>query len=119
MQGEMKVLTFVNKMNRTVMPGEIASMLEMTAARITGVLRSLEKKGYIIRRIDENDRRRVLVDITENGRKCVASGTKCLMDRLSEIHKVMGEKDTQALIMSLDRFIEAADVIDSDKERSR
>lgn len=120
LQGEMKVLTFIYYDSKTdVLPGEIASQLDMTGGRVAGILRSLEKKGYIVRRTDEADRRRVLVNITENGSGYVRRGTDELMGKLSELTVIMGGERTKALIASLNDFICAADAMQNGKSIER
>ena len=63
MQGEMKVLSYIHYTagGGEIATGDIVSALDMTGGRVAGILRSLEKKGFISRRADENDRRRIMV----------------------------------------------------------
>jgi len=44
--------------------GEISSRMHVTSGTTTSVLDTLERKGYIIRFNDPDDRRRVMIDIT-------------------------------------------------------
>lgn len=117
MQGEMKVLSYIKHESRAVLPGEIASALDMTAARIAGVLRSLEGKGFVSRCTDVSDRRRVLVIITQSGIEKIDDGTELLMTRLTNIAEYLGEQETDELIVSLGRLSDAMDMLnDSGKE---
>lgn len=111
MQGETKVLSYIFDMDREMLPGEIAASLEMTPARIAGVLRSLEKKGYVMRRINENDRRKVIVSITDSGSEFVRNGTARLRGCLSELIEIMGGGASEQLICSLNNFSDASDVL--------
>ena len=52
-------------------PGVIAERLIVTAATITTVLDTLERRGMVERTIDKADRRRQLVSITPAGREAV------------------------------------------------
>lgn len=108
LQGEMKVLTFIRHGEKDMLPGEIAAELNMTGGRIAGILRSLEKKGYIIRKTYDKDRRKVLVNITENGEAYVDKGTAALRRSIEELIRQMGNEETAALIMSLQKLTEAA-----------
>ena len=69
MQGEMKVLSYIHYTagGGEIATGDIVSALDMTGGRVAGILRSLEKKGFISRRTDENDRRRIMVSPTYAG----------------------------------------------------
>ncbi len=113
LQGEMKVLTFIYHCDGSILPGEIASALNMTGGRIAGALRSLEKKKYIVRKTDERDRRKVLVNITDDGIKCVNSGTSELIGMVSEITRILGESKTDALISSLEDLADAANKLEN------
>jgi DNA-binding MarR family transcriptional regulator len=44
--------------------GEVSARMHITSGTMTSVLDTLERKGYIERQADSDDRRRVLVDIT-------------------------------------------------------
>ena len=48
---------------------ELASNMNLTAARVTNLLNSLEKKGYIQRTISNKDRRVIQVKLTTQGKK--------------------------------------------------
>lgn len=111
LQGEMKVLSYIHHENSELLPGQLSSALDMTAGRIAGILRSLEKKGFIIRRTDENDRRRVLVSITENGSRHISSDTDALKKRLDMLVNAMGCDNTMRLIDSLKLFVKASDEV--------
>jgi DNA-binding MarR family transcriptional regulator len=50
-------------------PGEIAAWLHMSASGITGRLDALERRGFIRRLPSPDDRRKVIVELTEEGRR--------------------------------------------------
>ena len=74
--GEAPVLQYLSGIDGDVIPSEIAKKLKFSRARMSHILDSLESKGYVQRRTDPNDRRRVLVSITEEGgeKKCRECG---------------------------------------------
>lgn len=108
LQGEMKVLSYIAIAEHELLPGQLSSALEMTAGRIAGILRSLEKKGYITRRTDIADRRRVLVSITEQGREYIDSSSEKLEQRLNMLVAEMGSENTVRVIESLKIYSEAS-----------
>ena len=108
LQGEMKVLSYISIAEHELLPGQLSSALEMTAGRIAGILRSLEKKGYITRRTDIADRRRVLVSITEQGREYINSSSEKLEQRLDMLVAEMGSENTVRVIESLKIYSEAS-----------
>ena len=108
LQGEMKVLSYIAIAEHELLPGQLSAALEMTAGRIAGILRSLEKKGYITRRTDIADRRRVLVSITEQGREYIDSSSERLEQRLDMLVAEMGSENTVRVIESLKIYSEAS-----------
>ena len=108
LQGEMKLLSYISIAEHELLPGQLSSALEMTAGRIAGILRSLEKKGYITRRTDIADRRRVLVSITEQGREYINSSSEKLEQRLDMLVAEMGSENTVRVIESLKIYSEAS-----------
>ena len=60
----------------TVSIKEMIEELEISAGRVTHILTSLEEKKYIIRRIDNSDKRNHLVDLTPESKKFIGLLTK-------------------------------------------
>lgn len=52
-------------------PTQIAARSGVSDAAVSGVLKTLERQGYLGRSVDTADRRRVRVSITESGRRLV------------------------------------------------
>lgn len=109
MQGEMKVLSYIHYTagGGEIATGDIVSALDMTGGRVAGILRSLEKKGFISRRIDENDRRRIMVSPTPAGSDYVENGREQLRSRLSAIINAMGGESAENFIRSMEEFVDA------------
>lgn len=67
-KGELFVLHFLlMRSPHKVMPSELKAALQSSPARISALLGVLEKKGEIERQIDRNNRRNILVSLTEVG----------------------------------------------------
>lgn len=67
LRGEMAVMRLLHNSRQKMTAGELSSRLDMTTSRIAAVLGSLQKKGLLERESDEEDRRRVMVSLTEAG----------------------------------------------------
>ncbi len=50
-------------------PGEIARLLHVHPSTLTGIAERLERQGCIRRRTDSQDRRRILLGLTDEGRR--------------------------------------------------
>jgi len=57
--------------NPSISIGDIIKELEITAGRVTHILTSLERKKYIVRRVNPKDKRNYFVDITPESKKFI------------------------------------------------
>jgi DNA-binding MarR family transcriptional regulator len=69
-----------------------------TKPAVSQMLNSLEKKGYVHREIDKNDRRKIVVTLTGNGEAVLKQGKRYFNDRLEETISRFGEDNTRQLI---------------------
>jgi len=67
-------------------------------ARISTILRSLEEKGHIERRMDLHDRRTVLVNLTAEGQERITGELSRMRNELATVFTAMGELDTKEFI---------------------
>lgn len=65
--GEAPVLQYLSDKGEEMNPSALADQLGYTRPRMTRILDSLVSKGYVSRRNDEKDRRKVLVSATPAG----------------------------------------------------
>ena len=65
MQEELFVLNYLKEHNRGIHPKESRERLAASTARITLLLKHMEKQGAIVRFADANDSRQVAVQIAE------------------------------------------------------
>src|SRR4051794_20678667 len=68
----LQVITAVVRLPEAAQPRQIAEELQMTSSNVAAALRELEAAGYVRRRKDATDARRVAVLLTESGRAMVA-----------------------------------------------
>ena len=115
MQGEMKVLSYIHYTagGGEIATGDIVSALDLeehfhlSHPSVSGTLTRLEKKGFISRRTDENDRRRIMVSPTPAGSDYVENGRELLRSRLSAIINAMGSESAENFIRSMEEFVNA------------
>ena len=93
-----------------VSAGLLATTLKLHPSTLTGVLQRLEQRGFLTRRVDGSDRRRVHLDLTDRGR----SATRPLRGSVEDaVTQVMRREDpgelraTADLLRSLVRELEA------------
>lgn len=105
-KGELFVLQFLTMHDKNVLPSELSTALQSSTARISALLGVLEKKGQIVRKIDKNNRRNILVMITEDGRKRVETEMSEMKNKMSQVFIEMGKKDTEDFIRLAHIFFE-------------
>jgi DNA-binding MarR family transcriptional regulator len=87
-------------------PSEISKEMGISTARIAAALGSLESKGLITRRIDERDRRRILVELTDAGRAQQNEHENMIMGMLERMLRNLGETDSLEFLRILKRIAE-------------
>ena len=104
MHGEHVMLSYLSHHDGTGIPSEISSELGVSTARIAATLNSLEAKGLITRRIDELDRRRILVELTEAGKTRESNHTKHIMGVVVHMLEDLGEHDAVEFLRILKKL---------------
>jgi len=66
-RGETFVLYFIKENQGRTAPSQISDGMGVSSARVAMALNSLEEKGMITREIDVEDRRKIIVKLTEKG----------------------------------------------------
>ena len=54
--------------NSSAQPGDISRMMQASTAYVAKLLRGMEEKGLIFRRKDPEDKRKILIGLTDKGR---------------------------------------------------
>jgi DNA-binding MarR family transcriptional regulator len=85
--------------------------MNTSTARVAMALKSLEQKGLIQRRIDSEDRRKVIVSITKQGNELVKCERQDMHDKMVRIVSELGEKDTREYIRIIERIAGIAERI--------
>ena len=70
-------------MGRPVYMSELAKQLNVTPSRITRLVDSLVEKGYVVRSVSKQDRRKYKAEISKRGKKLNTQ----VNDELKQIHK--------------------------------
>ena len=108
MHGEMFILDHLERTKETAMPGELSSMMHGSSARTAIALRNLEQKGYINRDIDKADRRKIIVSLTEEGRRLAMEEREGVLSRMRAIVDELGESDVREFIRIVGRIVEVS-----------
>ncbi|MGN1419315.1 MAG: MarR family winged helix-turn-helix transcriptional regulator [Acutalibacteraceae bacterium] len=105
LKGENFLLSYLYSIGGESTPGDLASVLHVSGARVAAILRSIERKKLIERIGDKNDKRRVTVRITQKGKEWVTlAGSEMYGYALNVIDK-LGEDDTRELVRILKKMM--------------
>jgi Transcriptional regulators len=108
MQGEHFVLHLLSFHQRSVLPSEISNRMGISSARIAAALNSLERKGLVTRQIDISDRRRILVDLTPEGKALADKQHQKAMETLTNTLRQLGEHDAAEYVRITGKLAELA-----------
>jgi DNA-binding MarR family transcriptional regulator len=84
---------------------ELSNLLQITPAGVTHLLNPLEELGCIQRLPDPNDRRVVLIALTEKGRSIAEGLISTVQSKLIRLVNHLGEEDSQTLVRLMSKMI--------------
>jgi DNA-binding MarR family transcriptional regulator len=90
-------------------PGEIAAWAQMSPSGITGRLDALEKRGFIRRLPAPADRRKVIVELTEEGRRAWLGTFDPQTNEEAKVLAALSPEEQSALDAVLRRMMGAVD----------
>jgi MarR family transcriptional regulator, organic hydroperoxide resistance regulator len=97
-RGEMGILIYLNFKTEGVTSGELSEYLSVSTGRVATALKSLEKKGLIVRSTDISDKRRVIVFITDAGRKTLMERHQEAIEKTAEMLQKLNIEDAKEFI---------------------
>lgn len=106
LKGEGFLLSYLASQQGESTPGDLRTALGVSAPRTAAMLRALEEKGLLQRRVNGHDKRRVVVTMTEDGLRMAAHRRKDLSERVRHTLEQLGERDTREFIRILGRIAE-------------
>lgn len=105
--GESSILVTIALAQRAadhVRPRRVAHMANTTPSALSQMLKSLEAKGYVVRKRLGADSRGVELELTEQGRALAKEGERMRDRYLKELFDFLGKKDVSDLIRVIRRM---------------
>jgi DNA-binding MarR family transcriptional regulator len=90
---------------RTSTPGELSAKLELSSGAMTNRIDRLEEDGLVRRVPDPDDRRGVLVELTDKGRKAWEDSVSAQAEKESLIAAALSDKEKKQLNALLRRMM--------------
>jgi DNA-binding MarR family transcriptional regulator len=88
-------------------PGRLAELTSLTTGAITGVVDKLERRGFVARRPDPDDRRRVIVSALPEARETISP----LFEPLSQAMDALCRRYSAAELATIVDFVEQLEPI--------
>ncbi len=108
---QLSTLRVIHRM-QPVATGALARAAVIGYATLTGILDRLEEHGYVTRTRDPSDRRTVILNMTKEGERLLASAPSLLQTRLRDELRRMPQDEQSTVLNSL---LRVATLMESEK----
>ena len=95
---------------------EVREYLSVSKAAVSQMINSLEKRGYLTREVDVNNRRNIIVVLTEVGQEVYQKKNQEFFDRFEKVIQGIGETDISHFIAMINNMADAMGEQDIDEE---
>ena len=92
-----------------VTAGEVARAVSLSQATLSGILERMEKRGLLSRRRSEQDKRRVMVRITDSGMKVLDAAPPLMQEEFVDGFSSLQEWEQNMILCSLQRLVSIMD----------
>ena len=84
---------------------DLAREVSLGGSTVNGIIDRLEAKGLVTRNRSVEDRRRVYVSVTDDGKRLTRAAPELLQDRLAESLRGLPDLEQAAIALSLERVV--------------
>ena len=110
-RGELPVLLYLVEEKDGACAGDISEHFGVNTSRVASILNNLCKKGYVVRTPHPTDKRKIQVFVTEKGRSFATERRDEAVRHLSELLRLLGEKDALEHVRIMKRVAELSEQI--------
>ena len=89
--------------------GDVARAISLSQGTVTGILQRMEKRGLVTRRRSEVDRRRVLVQLTVEGRDLLKTSPPLMQEAFVDRFNSLPEWEQTMILCALQRLVSIMD----------
>jgi len=98
----LNALAVIEGQGTPMLTGEVAARMHITSGSVTSVLDTLERKDFVVRSNDPDDRRRVLVDVTPEAQRVLDECLPRIQQTVDLLLARLDDAQQQALLEALD-----------------
>lgn len=102
-----------------IMPSTLGKYTGMEKSSLTRMVDDLEKKGVVFRKTDPEDRRKVLVSLTEKGFDYYNCLSRIATEMADEILQFVDDKDVEDYLNSLETMVKILRKVDANRDANR
>jgi DNA-binding MarR family transcriptional regulator len=104
----LNALAVIEGEGKPMLTGEVAARMHITSGTVTSLLDNLERKHYVVRSADRDDRRRVLIDVTPAAQAVLDEALPAIQQVARRLMDGLGPQRQQQLLDILDDIGRAA-----------
>lgn len=103
----LNALAVIEGEGEPMLTGEVAARMHITSGSVTSLLDNLERKNFVVRSSDPDDRRRVLVNITPEAQAVLDQALPAIQQVTRQLIDRIGTQRQQALLDTLEEIRQA------------
>lgn len=115
LSGETFILAHLNDLGGKSTPSALAQNCDFTPSRLSAIIKALEAKNFINRIENENDKRSILVQITDTGKVFIENKVEKISSHTMFVIQSLGEEDSQHFVRIINKILEAEQQISEDE----
>ena len=104
--GDIFILNYLENCKDHVHPKDLSKVMSVSMARITNLLNKMEADGDIQRCVDPDDKRQVIVVMTEKGKARNLQNREKLIPNTSAFLELLGPDDAVAYVRLQKKFLQ-------------
>jgi DNA-binding MarR family transcriptional regulator len=97
----LNALAVIEGAGQPMLTGEVATRMHITSGTVTSLLDNLERKQFVVRSNDPDDRRRVLVDITPAAQSVLDQALPAIQQTTAALFDRVGSQRQETLLEML------------------
>lgn len=94
-QGEKRVLVELEESKKTLTPTDLVEKFGISKQRMTSIINSLKEKEYIDLKMDSKDRRRIIIILTNKGKKYIRRESEEIIGELNKTFSKMEDEELE------------------------
>lgn len=100
------ILKEVARRGEVLTAGELASIVSLSQATITDIVKRLEQRGWLVRERSTKDKRQINIILTESGKTLVAQSPPLLQEQFEKSFAALKDWEKNQLLSAVQRLAE-------------